>query len=68
MRFFSRRRKMNAERAATLRERQAAEERLEHARHHVIIPLAHEREVNHIAPLLTKLIQRKARELGDGRA
>lgn len=58
---------MNAERAATLRERQAAEERLEHATHHIIIPLAREREVNHIAPLLDKLIQRRARELGNGK-
>lgn len=66
--WFGRRRDLNAERAATLRERQAAEDRLAHAERHVILPLAREREENHIAPLLNALIERRARQLWDGKS
>jgi hypothetical protein len=55
---------MRAERADTARELEAAEQRLEHAREHVIIPLAELRQENHVAPRLNRLIQRKAREIG----
>jgi hypothetical protein len=55
---------MKAERAATAEELQAAEDRLEHARENVIIPLSQLRKENHVAPRLNELIQRKAREIG----
>jgi hypothetical protein len=55
---------VRADRAGTARELQAAEERLEHARTHVITPLSELRQENHIAPRLDRLIRRKAREIG----
>jgi hypothetical protein len=68
MRFFGRRRKAVAvvDRAETKRELEAAEQRLAHDHEHVTLPLADLRKENHIAPRLSMLIQRKARELRDG--
>lgn len=54
------------DRAETKRELDAAEQRLEHAQEHVIIPLRDLRQENHIAPRLNMLISRRARELRDG--
>lgn len=59
---------MQAQRAATQRELEAARARLEHDETHVIIPLRSLRAENHVAPRLNKLIQRRAREMGEGRA
>ena len=40
--------------------REAAEQRLAHAEEHVIRPLRKMREENHIGPLISELIQRRA--------
>lgn len=60
MRPFRRKRKVKADLAHARRERQAAEERLQHDQEHTIVPLREIRQENHIGPLINALIQRKA--------
>lgn len=60
MRFpIRRRRKLTRELEHARRERRRAEERLEHEREHVIIPLREIRERNHVGETINELIRRR---------
>lgn len=55
-----RRRKVKADLEHARRERRRAEELLQHDQEHIIIPLSDLHKENHIGPLISALIQRKA--------
>lgn len=61
MAWFRRRRKVKADLIRARREREAAEQRLEHDTEHTIIPLREIRARNHIHEDISSLFQKRAR-------
>jgi len=64
--MWFRRKRVKQGASAARAEREAAEQRLEHAREHVILPLREMRARNHIQDDISRLIRQKARKEAEG--